>query len=492
MAFMLVFSISAFAQQVDDKCDSPYQVVYGNGILNNFQDIESGAQAVAALLGNKVGGGPVYYSFFPNESNGFLDDLMVVFRQKMADHPNLTWEILARVAGGLVDGILPETVDLVRTIIGDSEKEAASKVAEQFKAKYVYVDDRVEDAVSKVNDYILNKGRRVLLVGHSQGSLYANATHRIVYTNPKIRDGNFKVVHVASVANFVAGGEGYITSDSDLVVKALRTAMPDTLQSNMMAPFNPKDVSGHLFLDTYLNGDYPLRNSVFGLISKTLLTLKEPDSSFDYAITLSEYRTFSAGEGDATYEPQIWCDGILKAWQFCVPRDFIGYIRDADGREYDPRHSPEFGAVSAAALARLQQYAPEASNPDSALYRLVSAQWPRLTVSLFQTIENNGAVIKHASSDYDEGMNFSPLPPSEMYYPPREQFTVAYPLPYAVSKAKLNDPLVASVSKLKGKVSFEQYDGEILVFPWLFDIPMTRVKHEYKLRICKNSQSGNA
>jgi len=84
-------------------------------------------------------------------------------------------------------------------------------------------------------------------------------------------------------------------------------------------------------------------------------------------------------------------------------------------------------------------------------------------------------------------MNFSPLPPSEMYFPPQDKFTMQYPLPYAVSKARLNDPLVASVGKLKGKVSFEQYDGEVLVFPWIFDIPMTRAKHEYKLRICKNT-----
>lgn len=412
---------------------------------------------------------------------------MVVFRQKMVDRPNLTWEILARVAGGFVDGLLPTTIDLVKTMISDTEKETAARVAEQFKAKYIYVDDRVEGAVSKVNDYVLNKGRRVLLVGHSQGSLYANATHRVVYTNPKIKPGNFKVVHVASVANFVADGEGYITSDSDLVVKALRTAMPDTLQSNTVSPFNPNDISGHLFLDTYLNGDYPLRNSVYGVISRALLTLREPESSFDYVINLSEYRTFASGEEDATYEPQIWCDGILKAWQFCVPRDFIAYIRDADGREYDPRHSPEFGAVSAAALARIQKYAPEASNPDSALYRLVSAQWPRLTVSTFQTVDNSGSIIRHASSDYDEGMNFSQLPPSEMYFPPQDKFTMQYPLPYAVSKARLNDPLVASVGKLKGKVSFEQYDGEVLVFPWIFDIPMTRAKHEYKLRICKNT-----
>ncbi|WP_175039038.1 hypothetical protein [Burkholderia contaminans] len=259
----------------------------------------------------------------------------------MADRPNLTWEILARVAGGFVDGLLPTTIDLVKTMISDTEKETAARVAEQFKAKYIYVDDRVEGAVSKVNDYVLNKGRRVLLVGHSQGSLYANATHRVVYANPKIKPGNFKVVHVASVANFVADGEGYITSDSDLVVKALRTAMPDTLQSNTVSPFNPNDISGYLFLDTYLNGDYPLRNSVYGVISRALLTLREPESSFDYAINLSEYRTFASGEEDATYEPQIWCDGILKAWQFCVPRDFIAYIRDADGREY--RSSPFAG-----------------------------------------------------------------------------------------------------------------------------------------------------
>ncbi|MDA3669997.1 hypothetical protein PFF91_28780 [Burkholderia cenocepacia] len=493
LVILLAFSSAAFSQQPDDACDSPYEIVYSNGILNNAGNIIDGRNALSSMIGAKFNGTTVYYGVNPNESDGFLSDLITVYSQKLSENPAWSWEMLSRVAGGFTQGIAPDIVSTIQNLIGDVEKQTSSSLNAKFQEKYSYVDDRVSDAVLQLTDAIIDKGRRVLLVGHSQGNLYANATHRLVYTNPKIKYGNLKVVGVANVAAFVADGGEYVTSSSDLVVKALRYAIPQTLPSNVDAAFNPDDLSGHLFLETYLNPGFSARAAILAMIQRALPNLREPDSSYIYAVNLVEYRTSQDGGYDhAVFEPQLWCNGFLKTLNFCQDKSFIGYIRDSNGIEYDPRLSPEFATVSSAALAKLQPFAPEIANPDSAITRLITGQWPRITAYSRIEFDSGGQSLppQYASSDYDINMNFGPTPPPEVSAPAENSYSPNYPTPGAVYGVKLRAPLMNSIDKLKGKVSFDEGDIEIADIPYVFDIKMKRIAHSYRLRICKNVDAG--
>lgn len=73
---LLPFSSAVFSQQPDDACDAPYEIVYSNGILNNAGNIIDGRNALSSMIGAKFNGTIVYYGVNPNESDGFLDDLI--------------------------------------------------------------------------------------------------------------------------------------------------------------------------------------------------------------------------------------------------------------------------------------------------------------------------------------------------------------------------------------------------------------------------------
>jgi len=489
----LFFASVAFSQQADDVCDAPYEIVYSNGILNNAGNIIDGRNALSAMVGATFNGTTVYYGVNPNESTDFLDDLITVFDQKLSENPGWTWELLSRVAGGFIQDLAPDTVNAIQSMISDVRDQTASSLNAKFQTQYSYLDDRVSDAVMQTTNAIVNQGRRVLLVGHSQGNLYANATHRLVYNNPKIKPENLKVVGIANVANFVADGGEYVTSSSDLIVKALRFSIPQTLPANVDVAFNPGDLSGHLFLETYLNPGFAARPAVLAMIQRTLPKLREPDSSYAYAINLIEYRVYANGNFDnSLFLPQLWCAGQLKSANYCEDSSFIGYIRDPNGVEYDPRTQPvDFGAAAAGAMAKLLPFAPEISNPDSALSRILTAQWPRVTEFATITYDMNGNQIgptKYASLDYDINMNFLPLPPADYHFPDESQYVEVFPSAPAVYAAKLRLPLMQSIQNLKGKVSFDEGDMEIknILDSPEYGIVVTRVKHSYRLRICRN------
>lgn len=490
---MLLLSSTAFPQQADDACDSPYEIIYSNGVLNNAGNIIDGRNALSSMVGAKFNGTIVYYGVNPNESDGLLDDVITVYAQKLSENPTWSWQMLSRVAAGFTQNLAPDIVDAIQAVIGSVRDQTSPTLNAKFQAKYAYVDDRVSAAVSHVTDAIVNQGRRVLLVAHSQGNLYANATYRLVYANPKIKPGNMKIVGIANVANFVADGGEYVTSSSDLVVKALRYAIPQVLPANIETAFNPNDLSGHLLLDTYLNPDFAARSAIFGMIQRTLPNLREPDSSYAYAINLVEYRVYgNADPSKSVFLPQIWCSGQLKNGNYCEDSSFNGYIRDPNGVEYDPHLQPvEFGAAAAAAMAKIQPFAPEVTNPDSAIARIITAQWPRVMSFESATFDMNGNQVgpsKYAAIDYDANMNFLPLPPADYHIPDASQYVEVFPVANTVHETKLLSPLMQTIQNLKGKVSFDEGDLEIkniLDLPQ-YGILITRVKHDYRLRICRN------
>ncbi|VWC29780.1 hypothetical protein BDI24065_06318 [Burkholderia diffusa] len=94
---------------------------------------------------------------------------------------------------------------------------------------------------------------------------------------------------------------------------------------------------------------------------------------------------------------------------------------------------------------------------------------------------------KYAAIDYDANMNFLPLPPVDYYFPDSSQYTEGFPKANVVYETKLRAPLMQTVQNLKGKVSFDEGDMEIkniLDFPE-YGILVARVKHSYRLRICR-------
>ncbi len=133
--------------------------------------------------------------------------------------------------------------------------------------------------------------RKLLLVGHSQGSFYANDiySYLLEHGSPRAAVG---VYHVGSPASFVAGGGKYLTSSNDSIINAARLIASNASDgliplaaattATKPKPVMPANISlsskdyGHLFSSVYL-AEAPER--VVGDIHSALSKLKAEAAS---------------------------------------------------------------------------------------------------------------------------------------------------------------------------------------------------------------------
>ena len=125
----------------------------------------------------------------------------------------------------------------------------------------------------------LAAGRRVFLVAHSQGNLFANSALAAL---GRYR-GSIGMVGVASPASTVVDGSPYLTATDDVVVNAVRALLPSTLAGNVdneRAP-DERDDLRHKFLPSYFNARLASRalidEAVFDAMRK--LRFPAPDAS---------------------------------------------------------------------------------------------------------------------------------------------------------------------------------------------------------------------
>src|SRR3989344_6528257 len=126
--------------------------------------------------------------------------------------------------------------------------------------------------------------RKILLVGHSQGTFYTNAIYRYMleYGAP---EKSVAVYNIATPANFVAGGGNYLTSSNDRIIERVRrwtigAGAPAPLRANITIPIPANEMDdeagGHHFESDYLNG---VPEKVVSDITNGLAGLKASASS---------------------------------------------------------------------------------------------------------------------------------------------------------------------------------------------------------------------
>lgn len=119
--------------------------------------------------------------------------------------------------------------------------------------------------------------RRVLIVPHSQGNLYSNASFDSVFTQalpPPL--GTLKIVGVATPADRVGGNGLHRTSSTDVLIHGIRLVLPATLDANTnwgISPllFSPAYSGGHSFIG-YLTAE-PSRTQILTDMESSLIAL---------------------------------------------------------------------------------------------------------------------------------------------------------------------------------------------------------------------------
>ncbi|MEN8687787.1 MAG: hypothetical protein AB1Z51_10095 [Desulfuromonadales bacterium] len=162
--------------------------------------------------------------------------LLEAFRQRMGDQTASYWRWLGNLE-----------------IAPDWFQSATRSVASGFDLLEAVVDEDLRRHIQRYEG-LLMAGNRVLVVAHSQGSLYANAAHTRLAEKGLPMDA-FGIISVANPASRVAGDGPYFTLLNDLVIYGVSLVYPNTLPGNIENTIDDTDWTHHSFIDAYLNGD---------------------------------------------------------------------------------------------------------------------------------------------------------------------------------------------------------------------------------------------
>jgi hypothetical protein len=118
-----------------------------------------------------------------------------------------------------------------------------------------YIEDK--DLRSHVLDYskVLDTGKRVLVISHSQGTFYANAARNLLSARRNTSDGpleeKFQILAVATPTDLVEGNGLHVTNTDDVVVNLVRL-LKGALPGNVSNSNN--NLENHSFVESYLDG----------------------------------------------------------------------------------------------------------------------------------------------------------------------------------------------------------------------------------------------
>jgi outer membrane protein OmpA-like peptidoglycan-associated protein len=293
------------------------KLFFSNGVGNTpAQAYVSASTAQELLLQTPAGAAllePSRVSNLYHENNGAAQDVAETLLQKArveTANPNIVWDNLVAVARGAVSA---QPISLAQLFKALSDFDA-----ERLKQKSLaQIDAEAAKDVQKVVEYLKsNPESRALVVGHSQGTLYANSLmdHSIRAQAAgiwPIAQGDIakkiRIVNIGAAASYVAGQAAvdrppqYVTSSNDKVILGLRGAaaaigLADPMAANNTAAFvrTPPSASPPLGLDP----DYALNH---GFVSTYLY-----DTTSNYpAMRLLEYALLEQMVPLAAYQERV-------------------------------------------------------------------------------------------------------------------------------------------------------------------------------------------
>lgn len=248
-----------------------YEVIHINGVVTNSAGAQSNVNRLAQVYGNSHNGHLIAYALAYNRTRGLPLDLYQSMLQVIADFPGATFsDWIASALAGM--GVGTVTIDKMRSI---SQRFAD---ANGFTRPPQYQDQDLADIILAIRQNHMRYGK-LLLVPHSQGNLYANLVYDQLTTAPLVADfppQSVLMAHIANAATTMRAGNHYVTTDKDMVIKAVRWAVPAGSQPNISVSITTaftNDLLGHKFIEVYM-GISTARTKVVNLIKARLDALK--------------------------------------------------------------------------------------------------------------------------------------------------------------------------------------------------------------------------
>ncbi|MCU0952532.1 MAG: hypothetical protein MUC68_16120 [Burkholderiaceae bacterium] len=261
----MIFVLPAKGQEAGTGsfCGS-YRVVHINGIRTTQEQAERNVIALRDGYGSRFRSSQLSYHLGYNPTGGLLPDLAQVLAQKQAEFPGATIVQMLRYLLVGVGGSLPSA------LVNQLATYWAGWVNGNGSSYNTYSDGALWQLVETVRAHAM-PDRRVLLVPHSQGNLYANRVVEIITSEPApgwwrpVPEKSIGIVGVATPAAYVAGQRSshklHLTSSNDLIINGLRNGAPPltgpqvVLMPNIDIALSTADPTGHGFRETYLGTD---------------------------------------------------------------------------------------------------------------------------------------------------------------------------------------------------------------------------------------------
>ncbi|MCM2493719.1 hypothetical protein EFP18_10690 [Burkholderia glumae] len=225
-------------------------IVFVNGINNTFDDAVANLQVLKTQLNARNANNAYVYGNAYNATQGAFSDLYQVFKQKA------------------VEGSSP--ADFWRAVDGDSLPASGMDAALEQKYIDILTKNEVPELPDHLNQYraYLKQKRGIVLVGHSQGSLYANFETNVLITGPEHAQGRISTVNVGNAARYLLPGSSYLTSSSDAVIGSLglvQTVLPANFSMGVHLLTDP---AGHSFSKIYMNPSFGSASQILTQVSQ--------------------------------------------------------------------------------------------------------------------------------------------------------------------------------------------------------------------------------
>ncbi|WP_247351415.1 hypothetical protein [Ralstonia pseudosolanacearum] len=225
-------------------------IVFVNGISTTFDEAVADLQILKTQLNNRDKSNTYVYGNAYNATQGSLSDIYQVFKQKA------------------VEGSSP--ADFWRAIDGNSLPAGGLSAALEQKYIDILTKNDIPELPDHLNQYrtYLKAQRNVVLVGHSQGTLYTNFEINLLVTGPDKAQGKISTVNVGNAARYQMPGSSYLTSHSDTVIGAL-SLVETVLPANYSIGWHPfSDALGHSFSKIYMNASYSAAGQIVQQVSQ--------------------------------------------------------------------------------------------------------------------------------------------------------------------------------------------------------------------------------
>ncbi len=260
-------------------------IVYSNGMFNTYQQARDSLRALQLELKVWQPTLQLEYRLAYADDNGAnigtvpgvisgLGQLLEVYIQKNGDTTSYFWRLLG-------------SVDVAPVWFQQTMNDLAAQTN-----LGTYVQDI--DLQRQLNDIyrpFLNEGRKIIIVSHSQGNLYANAAYDALTLGSAGGNASWASsignVAVATPASIVAAGGPYVTAVEDLVIDAIHIgAVAAARKGIVITPPLPPNASnlgdgtsgdsmGHNFIKHYLAGN-TTRPRILNHIVNLVQSLQSP------------------------------------------------------------------------------------------------------------------------------------------------------------------------------------------------------------------------